>query len=541
MSAGINEFTPAMRPLPTKEGEVFGCGARPDPRPKPPDDGDPWPEPSPLPDALPPVQAFSYALLPDALRPWVADVAERMQCPPDFPAVGAMVAASALVGARMQVLPKKEDDWLITPNLWGYVVGRPGAMKSPALNEVLKPLKRIEAKKREAYEAKREEWDTDQKLCKLQDAANETKAKAKLKSGGDRDAARELLKASDVDPEPVAERLIVNDPSVPALAEVMRGNPWGVLLERDELYGLLKGMDKEGNESDRTFYLTAFDGDKSYTVDRIGRGLNLHIPRLCLAMIGGIQPGRLTEYVREAVAGGSGDDGLIQRFQLAVWPDSSPEWRNIDRWPDTPARQAANAVFDRLDALPTPEDEAPAMRFDDVAQVIFTEWRTDLELRIRGDSLHPALEAHLSKYRKLVPALALLFALIDTPDAECIGEPELIRALAWADYLETHAMRIYAAGVRPEVEGAALLLKRIKAGALADKDGVIADTFATRDVYRKGWQGLATPEATRKAADFLCEFDWLRRELVQSRDPQGRGRASEQYRINPAVLWRSAA
>jgi len=497
-----------------------------------------WPDPSPLPDALPPVQAFSYSLLPDALRPWVADIAERMQCPPDFLAVGAMVAVSALVGARVQVQPKARDDWRVTPNLWGCIVGRPGAMKSPALNEVLKPLKRIETKKREAYEAQRESWDVSERLRKLQGAVNETKAKTALKKVDGLEAARELLKAADLDPEPIAERLIVNDPTVAALAEIMRGNPWGVLLERDELYGLLKSMDSEGKEGDRAFYLTAFDGDKSYTVDRIVRGLNLHVPRLCLAMIGGIQPGRLSEYVRGAVAGGSGDDGLIQRFQLAVWPDSSPDWRNVDEWPDTPARQAANAVFDRLVALPTPADEAPAWRFDDAAQAIFTEWRTELELRLRSDTLHPVLESHFAKYRKLVPALALLFALIDTPDAGRIGEPELIRALAWADYLETHAVRIYAAGVQPEAEGAAILLKRIKAGALADKDGVIADTFTTRDVYRKGWQGLASPEAARKAAEYLCEFDWLRRELVPSGDAQGRGRASEQYRLNPAVLGR---
>lgn len=503
------------------------------------DDGSGWPEPSPLPDALPPVQAFSYSLLPDALRPWVADIAERMQCPPDFLAVGAMVAVSALVGARVQVQPKARDDWRVTPNLWGSIVGRPGAMKSPALNEVLKPLKRIETKKREAYEAQRESWDVSERLRKLQDGANETKAKAALKKNGDIEAARELLKAADLDPEPMAERLIVNDSSVPALAEIMRGNPWGVLLERDELYGLLKSMDSEGKEGDRAFYLTAFDGDKSYTVDRIMRGLNLHIPRLCLAMIGGIQPGRLSEYVRGAVAGGASDDGLVQRFQLAVWPDSSPDWRNVDQWPDTPARQAANAIFDRLEALPTPADEAPAWRFDDAAQVIFTEWRTELELRLRSDTLHPVLESHFAKYRKMVPALALLFALIDTPDAGHIGELELIRALAWADYLETHALRIYSAGVQPEAEGAAMLLKRIKAGVLADRDGVIVDSFTTRDVYRKGWQGLSTPEAARKAAEYLCEFDWLRRELV----PAGAagGRASEQYRINPAVLGGGAA
>ncbi|RYF53525.1 MAG: DUF3987 domain-containing protein, partial [Comamonadaceae bacterium] len=55
-----------------------------------------WPEPMPLLDALPPVQPFDPELLPEALRCWVIDIAHRMQCPPDFPAVGAVVALSSL-------------------------------------------------------------------------------------------------------------------------------------------------------------------------------------------------------------------------------------------------------------------------------------------------------------------------------------------------------------------------------------------------------------------------------------------------------------
>lgn len=103
-----------------------------------------WLEPAPLPEALPPVLPFDPEQLPESLRGWVADVAHRMQCPPDFPAVGAMVAISSLIGARAVVAPKARDDWRVVPNLWGLIVGRPGVMKSPALGEVLKPLHRLD-------------------------------------------------------------------------------------------------------------------------------------------------------------------------------------------------------------------------------------------------------------------------------------------------------------------------------------------------------------------------------------------------------------
>src|SRR5690606_3102091 len=139
--------------------------------------GSAWPEPMPLPDALPPVQPFDADLMPVALRAWVMDIAHRMQCPPDFPAVAALVAASSLIGARAVVQPKARDDWQVVPNLWGLIVGRPGVMKSPALGESLKPLHRLQAHELELWQAAHDAWALDAKLAELQGADNEKKAK----------------------------------------------------------------------------------------------------------------------------------------------------------------------------------------------------------------------------------------------------------------------------------------------------------------------------------------------------------------------------
>jgi putative DNA primase/helicase len=491
---------------------------------------DAWPEPTPLPNALPPVDAFDAELLPVTLRAWVMDIAHRMQCPADFPAVAALVALSSLIGARAVVQPKARDDWQVVPNLWGAVVGRPGVKKSPALSEALKPLNRLQADEFELWQAAHDAWALDCKVMAMQDDANEKKAKGL--AGKNPAAARALLEPVDTPAEPTARRFIVNDATVEKLGELMQQNPWGTLSYRDELYGLLTSLDKPGQEGSRAFMLQSYDGNQGYTFDRIGRG-TVHIPRVCLAMIGGIQPGRIQEYVRGAVAGGSADDGLLQRFGLAVWPDITGEFVHVDQWPDTPAKQTAWAVFERLAELQPANDTDPQVwRFDDAAQDLFVEWLVPFETEIRGDDLHPAMVSHLSKYRKLIPALALVFALIDTPDSGgLIHERELIRALSFGDYLRTHANRLYAAAVTPETTDAVTLLSRIKAGKLVDRDGVMLDSFTPRLVALKHWAGLGTPDAVRKAADVLADYDWLRRELV----PGGAagGRPSDRYTINP--------
>ena len=194
-------------------------------------------------------------------------------------------------------------------------------------------------------------------------------------------------------------------------------------------------------------------------------------------------------------------------------------------------------MFERLAELqPATDTEPTVWRFDDAAQALFVEWLIPFETEIRRDDLHPAMVSHLSKYRKLIPALALVFALIDTPDSGgVIHEGELLRALAWGDYLRTHANRLYAAAVMPENTDAVTLLSRIKAGKLTDRDGVILDSFTPSLVAVKHWAGLGTPDAVRKAADVLADYDWLRREVKRSDDAQGRGRPSERYYINPTA------
>ncbi len=492
-----------------------------------------WPEPTPLPDALPPVQPFDPGLLPVGLRDWVMDIAHRMQCPPDFPAVGAVVALSSLIGARAVVQPKERDDWQVVPNLWGLIVGRPGVMKSPALGESLKPMTRLQATEFEQWQALHDSWALDRKLAELQSESNEREAKKHAST--DPAKARTLLAPVGTPAEPMARRYIVNDATVEKLGELLQQNPWGTLSYRDELYGLLIGMDKQGQEGSRAFYQQSYDGNQGYTFDRIMRG-TVHIPRVCLAMIGGIQPGRIQEYVRGAVSGGSADDGLLQRFGLTVWPDTNGEFVHVDQWPDTPAKTAAWAVFERLAQLqPASETEPTVWRFSPEAQALFVEWRTAFEQELKRGELHPAMESHLAKYRKLIPALALVFALVDTPDSGgVIGERELRRALAWYDYLRSHAERLYAAAVNPETAGARALLSKIEAGKLADRDGVLLDSFTPRQVAVKHWTGLTTPDAVRKAAEVLADYDWLRRAVVQG--GAAGGRPSERYIINPATL-----
>jgi len=495
-----------------------------------PRDADDWPEPARLPNELPPVEPFANELLPSAWRPWIVDVSARMQCPAEFVAVPALIVLSSVVGRQLAIRPKMADDWAVVPNLWGYIVARPGLMKSPAVEEALRLLGPLEAVAREDGEVALRECEAQKLVRVAQRKQAEEDIRKAVKGGVDASGiARQAVGTAQMDEAPARRRYRTSDPTVEKLGELLRDNPRGILICRDELTGFLRSLDKDGREGDRAFYLESWAGTGSFTYDRIGRG-TIEIPAACVSVLGGIQPGPLRAYLTRSTAGGAGDDGLAQRFQLAVWPDHGRTWRNIDRAPDLGARQRVADSFVRLDRIDLDAvgatrpggDALPFLRFGDQAQGLFTEWRTELEQRLRSGDMAPAMEAHLSKFRSLIPSLALLLHLANG-DTGPVTATALMQGCAWGDFLESHTRRIYGTALSPAAAGAVELSKRILSGKLPP-------TFAARDVYRHQWGGLTDTDTVRQSLDYLVELDWLR-----GSEEQTAGRSRVRYQVNPRI------
>lgn len=485
-----------------------------------------WPDPQDFSSSLPDVLKFDERLLPGVFAPWIKDIAERMQCPIEYLAVGALVGAGAVVGNRIGVQPKKHDTgWVEVPNLWGAVVGRPGVMKSPALDQVLAPVRKLEAAAQAAFASKLAKHEIDRMIYE----ATKKQLEAQIKKGGGVSISQ--LPVEPQKPEP--PRHLLNDATYQKLGQVLSGNPHGVLVFQDELSGLLVRLDEKGQEAARAFYLEAWNGKQSYTFDRVERG-TIHIPRLSISLLGGLQPTKLREYLHSAVNGGKGDDGLAQRLQLLVYPDLNEKWNMVDRQIDLAAADAAKDVFFRLAVLDPISlgarqvytDSIPVLQFTEEAQVRFNLWWTALENEIRNGVNSPFMESHISKYRKLVPALALLDHLI-VGNTGGIGIDSLKRAIAWKKFLLSHAERAYAAVTAGSKDAAMALAKHIKQGDLQDG-------FTVRNVYRKNWSLLATVKEATEATEVLQDMGWLRAvrdDTVSAND----GRPTVRFMINPKV------
>ncbi len=266
--------------------------------------------------------------------------------PLDFAAAAAVVVAGALLGRKLGIRPKRQDDWTVIPNVWGGLVGLPASMKTPTLNQILRPVKRLAAEARERHQEALKQHELDLLVAEARRKAAkghlETVAK-KLSKGeaseGDLEDARAELEALEEPEAPTPRRYTTNDTSVEKMAELLISNPNGLLLYRDELTGWLRSLDKGGHEVARAFYLEAWNGDEPHEVDRIGRG-SLFVPAVCVSVLGGIQPGPLTTYVEGAFDEGESADGLLQRLQILVYPDRG-DFDPTDLAPDLDARDRA--------------------------------------------------------------------------------------------------------------------------------------------------------------------------------------------------------
>jgi len=496
-----------------------------------------WSEPKPIVTELRPVPAFDAdVLMPPVFRDWVMDEAERMPCPPVYVAAAAFVGAGSIIGASCGVRPKRHDPWTVKPNLWGAIVGDPGAKKSPAWSAGMKPLDRLSAKAVETYRTQLLAHEINSVIKKTRKDAIKSQFKhPENLDDGAIDKLKQEYGALDSEGAPTLRRFRTNDCTVEKLGELLRDNPNGMCAVRDELVGLLARWEREGGEGEKAFYLECWNGYGSFDFDRIGRG-HIHIENTCLGVFGGIQPDKLAGYL-ELVTQALGNDGMLQRFQVLVYPDAvSWEWR--DRPPNAVARDAASAVFEKLAefdpvdlgaTVTGPYDKRPAFQFDDEAQAYYIEWSTDLhQNRIPAED-NPLIQQHLAKYDKLFPALALIFHLVDCAAHGARGPitaGAARRAGAWCEYLEAHARRCY--GLLKEVgqRAAQALAAKLRSGALQDG-------FTAREVVQKDWRGLTTSDAVQAGLDVLEDLGWLRGE--ETAKPRRIGRPTTRYRINPLV------
>jgi len=382
-------------------------------------DQDSWPELKDLPSDVKKAPALPPELIPEPIRAWVVDSAERLGVPLEYIAVPAISAAAICIGRRIGVTPKQFDtNWLVVASgLWCALIGSPGSKKTPAISEATRPLTIIEGRYRDKYQEDMKATDHERLVLSAKIAGLKKRIESQSGKKPTKDFETQLAEQTDRLREitPQRKRLTTQDATIEKFGELLSENPHGMGVLLDELTGWIRGLERSGHEAARAFYLKGWNGTLSDLVERITRG-STYIEGLYVVVLGGIQPDVFDAFLAEVKCGGYAADGLFQRFQMAVVPDAAAMHHGVDRTPNELAFRRALEIYERLtqidaNALGAKQNSRPnvlSLQFDSSAQIVFNEFLKNLESRLRSGE-QSGFEAHLAKYRSTMPALALVF------------------------------------------------------------------------------------------------------------------------------------
>ncbi|MEE9426055.1 MAG: YfjI family protein [Methylococcales bacterium] len=465
---------------------------------------------------LRPVPEFPVDALPQSLRGWIVDEAERMGAPVDFIAIGALVSLSSLLGKKFTIKPKQHDDWTVVPNLWGACVGRPSSMKSPTQRAATDFIREIDTQCRENHRMAVNDYKIDLQVHDLLTKSVISESK-KLKNKEEIKTKITELQ-TNIPAEPKLEQKIINSCTVEKLQMILEDNSNGVLVIHDELSGLLSRLSKNEHSEDRAFLLTAFNGDQSFTVDRVTRK-SVYIKNCICSVLGGIQPSKLLLFMDGVSKGlGPNDDGLIQRFQLLVYPDFLMK-DLVDRKPEEHLKILARSVFMKFHTFL--QTDFSCLNFNDEAQISFNNFHREMNEKTCSEK-NIGIEAHLGKYPSLMASLSLILYLADIDEIESVTADVAISAIILCNYFEEHARRIY--GIEDSVE--------YRANILSKKLYTLENGFTVRDVLRKNWSGLSNQDQIIEAINELIDHGYLAKDSTDYTT----GRPTKKYTINPTLL-----
>ncbi len=269
--------------------------------------------------------------LPAPIRGFVDAGARAIGCDPSYLALPLLTAIAAAIGNTRRLELKR--GWSVPPILWGAIVGESGTAKTPAFKLVMRPVRERQRKalERHAEEMKQHEADL----------ARWEKGMAAWRR--EKDAAGDPPEKPD---QPQAERFIVSDTTVEALAPILLANPRGLLLARDELAGWIGSFDRyAGNGkagADSANWLSMFNAESIIVDRKTGIPRTIHVPQAAVCVSGGIQPAIL----QRALSLEHRESGLAARLLLTYPPRKAKRWTEADIDPNAEAELVR--LFDRL-------------------------------------------------------------------------------------------------------------------------------------------------------------------------------------------------
>ncbi|REK17367.1 MAG: DUF3987 domain-containing protein [Planctomycetota bacterium] len=466
-----------------------------------------------LPPAVPErFEPFPVHALPEPFRSFVSDGAKAIGCDPSYVALPTLTTIAAAIGNTRRIQLKR--GWTVPAILWTAIVGESGTAKTPAFKLAMRPIRERQRKALARYEEEAHQYEID--------LAHYEKKLAEWKR--DKKTAEDPPEKPDA---PQAERCIVSDTTVEALAPILLANPRGLLLARDELAGWIGSFDRYAGGkggADAAHWLSMHNGESIIVDRKTGHPRTIFVPQAAVCVCGGIQPAIL----HRALGTEHRESGLAARLLVACPPRKAKRWTEADI--DPKAETEIKRLIERLcDLQPTTGDDGePRPVVIGLTPEAKAAWKAyynnhaQEQVDLAGD-----LSAAWSKLEEYAARLALVVHVArwaaDDPtlaSADVVDEVSMEAGIVLATWFKGEARRVYALLGESEEDRE----QRRLVEWLERKGG----SATPRDV-RMGCRWLREPGEAEAALEQLVRDGWGHWEQT----PSGRrGQPTRRFRLS---------
>lgn len=418
----------------------------------------------------------------------------------DYVVIALVTSLASLIGGSATITPKKNDKkWKLKPTIWAIAIGEPSSYKSPLLSAGIRPLEVAQKNILDMNNIRNiHQQQIEHELIEEQEKELKDKAKLALSNGDDAAGKGYVEELSKLKKVYHAEReIICNDLTAEALLVKLQKNPLGILIFNDEMTNLFSNFNKQGREQLRPLLLEGFNASDSKYVQERKTADKVVVESVHINILGGIQPNLLDSLIKDRIEG-KGNDGFIERFQLAVFPDPA-----ANRYVDINIDESIDKkVFDAYEIIAKlGSAEVTNFHFSSEAQKQWDLWQTRFQEDLNDQ--HKTYTAILIKFPALVAKLALVFHIYSEAE-NCNGSEfkpsseiqlkHFLMALKWFSYLSSHSRKILGLGG---------LNVDLSVQSLIEKLPNFQGSFTKQQFGQKDWKHLTLSKDRNRALKVL--------------------------------------
>lgn len=368
-----------------------------------------------------PTHQFPIDVLPSMVQAFILDANRTLSTSIDYMACTYLWCCSLIIGNNYRVQIK--NGWEEACSMWIALVGKPGIGKTPSINLMAEPLKKINGQRIKEFNRKYREYQQYQKLDK-----NEKKTAVEVE-------------------EPIKDQFIVDDLTTEALAELHEKVPNGIGVLKDEMNGWVKEMNRYRPGSDLEFWLSSWSNSSVNVVRKISR--SSYVEKAFIPVLGGIQPGIISQVFTTE----NKENGFVDRLLLS-FPDLVVDRYNSNEMTKAHLEyyefhiQQFNKYCSSFAMVKEDKSIQPnIIRFSKQAEAKWQEVFNEITDKQNSEDENEYMKSMLPKQKSYIPRFALVFHLLECFDngqhpSDPIAMHNIEKAKKLSDYFISMSRKI---------------------------------------------------------------------------------------------------